>query len=156
VEKIKRGRAMVEANKKVSKKKAAKKKTTIRKKTAIKKKTTVKKKASTRKKTTTTNRKTAATSRHALTDRLKQDLGAAKKALNVARVAAREELKLATVAAKDEVVVLKEQLAEALKREKGLIKLSEQKAKKMFAAGERWEKKQLAKLKKAASKARRK
>ena len=141
---------MVEAKKKASKKKTAKKKTTVRKKAAVKKRTT------TRKKTTATNRKTAATSRHALTDRLKKDLSATKKALNVARVAAREELKLARVAARDEVAVLKDQLAEALKREKGLIKLSKQKAKKMFAAGERWEKKQLAKIKSAAARARRK
>jgi hypothetical protein len=147
---------MVEAKKKVSKKKTAKKKTTVRKKTAVKKKATDKKKASTRKKTSKTNRKAADTSRHALTDRLKQDLGATKKALNVVRVAAREELKLARVAAKDEVAVLKDQLAAALNREKGLIKLSEQKARKMFAAGERWEKKQLAKIKKAAARARKK
>ena len=141
---------MVEAKKKAGKKKTAKKKTTVRKKAAVKKK------ASTRKKTSTTNRKTAATSRQALTARLKKDLQATKKALNVARVAAREELKLARVAAKDEVAVLKDQLAEALKREKGLLKLSEQKARKMFAAGERWEKEQIARIKKAAAKARKK
>ena len=141
---------MVEAKKNASKKKTAKKKTTVRKKTAVKKK------ATTRKKTSSTNRKTAATSRHALTDRLKQDLKATKKALSVARTAAREELKLARVAAKDEIAVLKDQLAVALKREKGLLKLSEQKAKKMFAAGERWEKIQLEKIKKAAARVRKK
>ena len=141
---------MVEAKKKASKKKTAKKKTTVRKKS------TVKKKATTRKKTSSTNRKTAATSRHALTDRLKKDLQATKKALNVARKAASEELNLAKVAAKDEIAVLKDQLASALKREKGLLKLSEQKAKKMFAAGERWEKIQLEKIKKAASRIRKK
>jgi len=128
---------MVEAKKKASKKK------TVRKKAAVKKKT------ASRKKTTTKNRKTATTSRHALTARLKQDLEATKKAF-------REELKLVRVAAKDEIAVLKDQLTEALKREKGLIKLSEQKARKMLTAGERWEKKQLAKIKKAAARARKK
>jgi hypothetical protein len=83
-------------------------------------------------------------------------LNATKKALSVARIAAREELKLARVAAKDEIAVLKDQLAAALKREKGLLKLSEQKAKKMFAAGERWEKIQVEKIKKAASRVRKK
>ena len=135
---------MVEAKKKASKKKTAKKKTTVRKK------------ATTRKKASSTNRKTAATSRQALTAKLKQDLKSTKKALSVARVAASEELKLAKVAAKDEIAVLKDQLAAALKREKGLLKLSEQKAKKMFAAGERWEKIQLEKIKKAASRIRKK
>jgi hypothetical protein len=134
---------MVEAKKKVSRKKTAKKKTTVRKKAAVKKKVT------TRKKTSTTNRKTADTSRHALTARLKLDLKATRKAF-------REELKLVRVAAKDEIAVLKDQLSEALKREKGLVKLSEQKAMKMLAAGERWEKKQLAKIKKAAARARKK
>lgn len=141
---------MVEAKKKASKKTAVRKKTTARKKTATKKKST------TSNKTTTANRKTAATSRHALTDRLKQDLKATKEALSTVRIAAREELKLARVAAKDEIAVLKDQLAAALKRENGLLKLSEQKARKMFAAGERWEKIQLEKIKKAASRVRKK
>jgi len=135
---------MVEAKKKASKK------TTARKKAAVKKK------ATSRKKSSSTNRKTAATSRHALTARLKQDLIATKKALIVASNAAREELKLVRVAAKDEIAVLKDQLAAAMKREKELVKISEQKARKMFAAGERWEKKQLEKIKKAASKVRKK
>ena len=134
----------------VGTKKKASKKTTARKKTAVKKK------ATTRKKTTATNRKVAATSRHALTARLKQDLIATKKALIVARNAAREELKLVRVAAKDEIAVLKDQLAAAMKREKELVKISKQKARKMYTAGESWEKKQFAKLKKAASKARKK
>ena len=142
---------MVEAKKKISKKK-----TSVRKKPTVTKKTAAKKKTTTRKKPKMTNRKTAATSRHALTDKLKQDLKATKEALNVARVAAREELKLATVAAKDEIAVLKDQLAAALNREKSFIKLSEQKAKKMLVAGERWEKKQIEKIKKAAAKTRKK
>ena len=134
----------------VGTKKKASKKTTARKKPAVKKKGT------TRKKTSSTNRKTATTSRKALTAKLKQDLIATKKALSVARVAAREELKLVRVAAKDEIAVLKDQLAVAMKREKELVKISKQKVRKMYAAGESWEKKQLEKLKKAASKARKK
>jgi len=51
--------------------------------------------------------------------------------------------------------VLKEQLAAALKREQELMKLGEKKAKAMLAAGERWEKKQIARIKKATSKKRR-
>ena len=91
----------------------------------------------------------AASSRKILMDRLKIDL-------IKARDAAREELKLARAAARDEIAVLKDQLAAALKREAELRKLSEKKIKKMLAAGERWEKKQRIKLKKAARKARKK
>jgi len=129
----------------VGTKKKASKKTTVRKKKTVRKKVAIKKKATTRKKATTTNRKIAATSRHALTARLKQDLIATKKALIVIRDATREELKLVRIAAKDEIAVLKDQLTAAMKREKELVKISEQKARKMFAAGERWEKKQLLK-----------
>ena len=95
------------------------------------------------------NRRAADSSRKALINRLKIDL-------MKARDAAREELKLANVAARDEIAVLKDQLAAALKREEKLRKLSEKKIKKMLAAGERWEKKQRVKLKKAADKARKK
>ena len=95
------------------------------------------------------NRRAADSSRKALINRLKIDL-------MKARDAAREELKLANVAARDEIAVLKDQLATALKREEKLRKLSEKKIKKMLAAGERWEKKQRVKLKKAANKARKK
>lgn len=139
LEKIKRGMTMAEEKKKASKK------TAVRKKAAVKKKTT------TRKKTSSTNRKAAATSRHALTDRLKQDLKATKEALNIARIAAREELKLVRIAARDEIAVLKDQLTAGLKREKELVKISEKKARKMLAAGGGWEKKQLARIKKAVS-----
>ena len=52
------------------------------------------------------------------------------------------------------ITVLKDQLDAALKREKQLMKISEKKAKEMLAAGVRWEKKQLSKIKKAAEKAR--
>jgi hypothetical protein len=124
-------------------------KTTVRKKTSVKKKTT-------RKKTTASNRKAAATSRHALMDRLKRDLKATKEALIVVKNAAREELKLVRIAAKDEIAVLKDQLAAARKREKELVKISEEKVRKVIAAGESWEKKQLARLKQAASKVRKK
>ena len=95
------------------------------------------------------NRRAAASSRKALIDRLKKDLKKAKDA-------AREELKLANEAARNEIAVLKDQLAAALEREEVLRKLSEKKIKKMLAAGERWENKQRAKLKKAAQKARKK
>jgi len=95
------------------------------------------------------NRRAADSSRKALINRLKIDL-------MKARDAAREELKLANVAARDEIAVLKDQLAAALKREEKLRKLSEKKIKKMLAAGERWEKKQRVKLKKAADRARKK
>jgi len=95
------------------------------------------------------NRKAAAGSRKALIDRLKKDLKKAKDA-------AKEELKLARAAAKDEIAVLKDQLDAALKREAELRKLSEKKIRKMLIAGERWEKKQRIKLKKAARKARKK
>jgi hypothetical protein len=39
-----------------------------------------------------------------------------------------------------------------LKREQALLKLGEQKAKMMLAAGQRWEKKQVAKIRKLAAK----
>ena len=131
--------------KKTTKKKAAKKKT-ARKKTA-KKKTAKKTPA---RKTTAGNRRAAAASRKALIKKLRADLRTARAALSRARVVAAEELRLVRAAAGDEAAVLRDQLNKAMKREKELRKISEQKAKKMLAAGEAWEKKQLAKLKKAA------
>jgi len=95
------------------------------------------------------NLKAAAVSRKALIERLKKDLKKAKDA-------AKEELKLARAAARDEIAVLKDQLAAALGREAELRKLSEKKIKKMLVAGERWERKQRARLKKAARKVRKK
>lgn len=85
----------------------------------------------------------ATDSRQLLIAKLKQDLKEAKKTLKVARVAAR-----------DEIEILKDHLNAALKREKELLKISEKKAKKMLAAGARWEKKQVAKIIDAAKTAR--
>ena len=86
-------------------------------------------------------------SRKNLAVKLKKDLQATKKALSAATKAANAELKLAKAAAKAEMDVLKDQLATALKREEALRKLSQEKAKQMWRAGEQWEKKQLARLK---------
>ncbi len=134
------------------KKTVARKKTSTAKKKTAKKKV-AKKKSSVSKKTVALHRKAAASSRNALSSKLKKDMIATLKA---ARITAAEELKLVKAAAKDEIAVLKDQLAAALKRERELSRISEQKALKMLAAGERWEKKQLAKLKKATAKARKK
>ena len=84
--------------------------------------------------------------------KLKKDLQATKKALKSATKAANAELKLAKAAAKAEISVLRDQLAVAMKREEALRKLSQEKAKQMWKAGEQWEKKQLAKLKQSLSK----
>ncbi len=135
---------------------ARKKTSTAKKKTAKKKvakKKTAKKKSSVSKKTVALHRKAAASSRSALSSKLKKDMIATLKA---ARITAAEELKLVKAAAKDEIAVLKDQLAAALKRERELSRISEKKALKMLAAGERWEKEQLAKLKQATAKARKK
>ena len=50
--------------------------------------------------------------------------------------------------------VLKDQLTAALKREQALLALGEKKAKMMLAAGERWERQQVAKIKQMATKKR--
>ena len=134
------------------KKTVARKKTTSAKKKTAKKKT-AKKKSPVRKKSAASHRKAAATSRKALTSKLKKDMGATIRSLKAASIIAAEELKLVRDAAKDEIAVLKDQLAAALKRERELSRISEQKAKQMLIAGERWEKQQLAKLKQAAAKA---
>ena len=63
-------------------------------------------------------------------------------------------LKAVRTSARDEIILLKDLLDAALKREKELVRLSEKKARKMIAAGERWEKKHMGRLKKAADKAR--
>ncbi|MEJ2398956.1 MAG: hypothetical protein P8Z67_12160 [Gammaproteobacteria bacterium] len=89
----------------------------------------------------------ASKARKDLVSKLKRDLQASKKAIRTTTKAANTELKLARAAAKAEIDVLKEQLALALKREEALRKLSQQKAKMMWQAGEQWEKQQLAKLK---------
>ena len=62
---------------------------------------------------------------------------ATKKTLKATRAAIREEIKLIKQAVNDEIVILKDQLAKALKREKELVKLSESKIKKILATGER-------------------
>jgi len=134
---------------------AARKKTASAKKKTAKKKTT-KKKSSVSKKVVASHRKAAATSRKALTSKLKKDMGATIRSLKAASITAAEELKLVRAAAKDEIAVLKDQLAAALKRERELSRISEQKIKKMLVAGERWEKEKLAKLKQAAAKAKKK
>ena len=128
------------------------KKATARKKTARKKR--ARKKTGVSKQTPASRRRAAARSRTELIKRLKADLEASRAALRVARDAAREEIKLVNAAAKNEIAVLKDQLAKAMKREEKLRKISQKKAKKMLAAGERWEKKQLDKLKKATEEAR--
>lgn len=89
----------------------------------------------------------ASKARKDLVSKLKKDLLASKKALRTTARAANTELKLVKAAAKAEIDVLKDQLAMALKREEALRKLSQQKAKMMWQAGEQWEKQQLAKLK---------
>jgi hypothetical protein len=98
------------------------------------------------------SRATADKSRKQLVTRLKKDLQASKKALQSASKAANAELKLAKAAAKAEINVLKDQLAAAIKREEALRKLSQDKAKLMWKAGEQWEKQQLAKIKQAFKK----
>ena len=91
-------------------------------------------------------------SRKTLVTKLKKDLQATKKTLKAATKAASAELKLAKAAAKAEMDVLKDQLAAAIKREEALRKLSAEKAKLMWKAGEQWERQQLAKLKQAFKK----
>jgi len=63
---------------------------------------------------------------------------------------------LAKAAAKAEIDVLNDNLKAALKREQALLKMGEKKAKMMMAAGQRWEKQQLAKIRKLAAKGMRK
>ena len=121
---------------------------------ASKKKVASKKKASTKKRSTTAAHKRSATKkRNDLAKQLRADLKASRETLRGATAAAREELKLAKAAAKAEIAVLKDQLAAVMKREQALRKVSEQKAKMMWKAGEQWEKKQVAKIQKAFRKA---
>ena len=125
-------------------------KKTLKKKPVAGKTVTARRTAPARKRSTTEeNRKAAAGTRRALVNRLKRDL---KKARDAARV----ELKLVNAAARNEIAVLRDQLAAALKREEELRKISEIKLRKMLATGERWEKVQMERLKKAADEARRK
>lgn len=108
-----------------------------------------KKKASTKKRSSKAAHKGAATrTRNDLNRKLKEDLKATKEALRAAKTAAREEIRLAKAAAKAEIAVLKDQLAAVMKREKALLKVSEQKATMMWKAAEKWEKQQVAKINK--------
>ena len=61
-------------------------------------------------------------------------------------------MKLARAAARAEIDLLNENLRAALKREQALLKLGEKKAKMMLAAGQRWEKQQVAKIRKLVGK----
>lgn len=131
-------------------------KSSSRKKSDAKKKAPVRKSKPVTRDRATENIKAASSSRVALVSKLRADLKASTDALKAARVAAREELKLVKTAAKDEIAVLRDQLAAVVKREKELMKMSKNKTAKMIAAGERWEKEQLARIKKIASQTRRK
>jgi len=124
----------------------AKKKTSSKKKTASNKKTTNKKSAAAKRK------KKAADKRSALVAKLKQDLAATRVALKAANKGAREEIKLARSVAKAEVAVLKDQLNVALKQQKAIRSMAEEKAKILWAAGQRWEKEQFNKIKKMVGK----
>jgi len=95
------------------------------------------------------SRKKAASSRRAVATRSRNELV---KTLRKDLEDTRATLKAAKAAARAEAALLKDQLRAALKRERELVKISEKKIKKMIAAGERWEKKQIGKLKKAAGK----
>jgi hypothetical protein len=122
------------AKKKAVARKTADKKVVVKKK-AVAKKATVKKKKSLPKK------KVAANSRQELMKKLREDLKAGKAALSQAKSAAKAEFD-----------VINEKLKASLKREQALLKLGEQKAKMMLAAGQRWEKEQVAKIKKLVGK----
>jgi len=115
----------------------------ISKNKAIKKTTSRSSRART---TAEQHRAAASRSRKNLVSKLKKDLQTTQKALKSATKAAGAELRLAKAAAKAEIDVLKDQLAAALKREEALRKLSQEKAKMMWKAGEKWEKEQLARL----------
>jgi len=108
-------------------------------KTVTKKKTTARK--STAKKKAAANRKVANEKRAALANKLRTDLKAAK-----------DTIKATKESAKAEIAVLKDQLNAAMKREAELLKIGENKVRAMVVAGEKWEKQQLAKIKKMASK----
>jgi len=125
---------------------------TAKKKTSVKKKVTGKKKTTSKKSAAAGRKKKAADNRSALVTKLKQDLTATKKALQAVQKGARVEIKLAKSVAKTEVAVLKDQLNQALKQEKALRTMAEKKAKILWAAGQKWEKEQLAKIRKMVGK----
>jgi hypothetical protein len=101
-----------------------------------------KKKTVTKKRSAAAHKGDATRKRNELTSQLRADLQASK-----------ETLKAANAAAKAEITVLKDQLNAVMKREKALLKVSEQKAKIMWKAAEQWEKKQVAKIQKMFHKA---
>lgn len=108
---------------------------------------TVKKKAtrtSPRTSPRTAHRKAAADNRNTLVKQLRQDLRDAK-----------DTLKAATASAKAEMAVLKDELKAALIRERELVKLGEKKISMMVSAGEKWERQQVAKIRKIVAKRRR-
>lgn len=134
---------------------AAKKATSAKKSTPAKKTTSAKKSTRSRNSASRSPARSGPQKRKAVADKtrkdliskLKKDLQASQKALKAANKAAKNELKLVKAAAKAEIDVLKDQLSVAIKHEEALRKLSQEKAKKMWQAGEQWEKQQLARLK---------
>jgi hypothetical protein len=129
---------------------------TASEKSGTRKKTTSRTKIAGKKDKIVENRSSANSSKQALVSQLRRDLKATKEALKSVKMTASKELKLANKAAKDEIAVVKDQLAGVLKREKALIKMSQNKTREMIAAGGRWEKQQLLKIKKLTSRARKK
>ena len=63
---------------------------------------------------------------------------------------------LANEAAKAELTVIKDELKLALKREQELMKMGEDKIRMMVTAGQKWEKQQMAKIKKMTATKKRK
>ena len=63
-----------------------------------------------------------------------------------------DQYAFAEMFARAEIDLLNENLRAALKREQALLKLGEKKAKMMLAAGQRWEKQQVAKIRKLVGK----
>ena len=108
---------------------------------SAKKKAAPKRKAAGKKSTAAANRK-AATAKHAnLAKKLREDLQATKDTLKAVRDSARAE-----------IAVLKDHLNAAMKREAALQKIAESKVKAMVAAGEKWEREQMAKVRKLTAK----
>lgn len=106
-----------------------------------KKATIAKKKASRKKTSTSANRKAAAKKHAVLAAKLREDLKATK-----------ETLKAVKESANAEIAVLKSHLAAAMKREAELQKIGEKKVREMVAAGEKWEKAQITRIKKIVAK----
>lgn len=106
--------------------------------------TTVKKKAARKRRSaSTSHRKAAAAKRDSLVKQLRQDLKDS-----------RDTLKAARASAKAEITVLKDELKAALRRERELVKLGQKKISMMVAAGEKWERKQVSKIRKIVARKR--